>query len=106
AQPRRAVRRGGMSNNDQWWGSLTPDEQDQLMMQSLGPTGPSLASYGFDDTGSDFGATPFDFSYSGAPTGSESIQPSVDYFTTKGKIKPGDLAEEAKRVTLLPDYGS
>jgi len=95
-----------MSQNDNWWGSLTPDEQDALMMQSLGPTGPTLAQYGFENDTGGFGAEPFDFSYTGAPTSGMGVQPQVDYFTTKGKVKPGDLAEEAKRVNLLQDYGS
>lgn len=72
-----------MSNED-WWNNLSPDEQDQLMGG---------------------GGSAFDFSYAPDET-SFGVQPDVSYFTTKGKTKPADLAEEAKRVNLLQDYGS
>ena len=100
-----------MAIGDEFWNSLNEDEKAQIA-SSFGMTGPTPFDYGFED---DFGAEPlpggFDFSYGGGfngmgDPGMGAIQPSVDYFTTKGKIDPTSRTEEAGRVNLLQDYGS
>ena len=96
-----------MSNNDQWWGSLSPAEQEGLMSQYMtGITGPSAMDYGsdFEDTGFNFG---MDMGGGGMmPMNAMGVAPSVSDFQIKGKTNYQDLAEEAKRVNLLQDYGS
>jgi len=95
-----------MSFDDQWWSSLTPDEQDMLMSQAMG--GSTATS--FNPTTASPGG--FDFSYPDTtmdftPTSEGSdIQPSVAGFTTKGKINNSDRAQVAGKVNLLQDMGS
>jgi hypothetical protein len=84
-----------MSFNEDFLASLTPAELQQLIG--------GFNDSGYEDYG-DYGSpSAFNFSYGG---GGSSIQPSVDYFTTKGDINLSDRAQEAGRVNLLQDYGA
>lgn len=92
------------NDNDRWWSSLSPDEQDSLMLQAAGGiTGPTNADFVDEEDPFQLNGG-FDFSYSGG--NGAGVQPNVGGFTTKGKVNLGDLAQEAKRVNLLQDYGS
>lgn len=90
---------------DDFWASLTPDEQD-MIMSSFGMTGPTPMDYGFED---DLGAMD-PFSFGGnlglSGMGSPGVQPFVGGYETKGKVDPMSRTEEAGRVNLLQDYGS
>jgi hypothetical protein len=81
-----------MSFNDDFLNSLTPSEIQQLL------------GYG-DFADEDYGGDVYDFGFAPSEYGM-GVQPQVDYFTTKGKVNYGDIAQEAKRVNLLQDYGS
>jgi hypothetical protein len=71
-----------------WWESLSPEEQDEL-----------LASLATEED-------PFNFSYGGVDPAGEMVQPDVSMFETKGDIDPLSRTEEAGRVNLLQDYGA